>query len=239
VPTEPPVVLAIECSNPGLGAGVALGRVAASVAVETLASVDLPEDRSASEALAPAIEAARRAAGLDPGDLGAVAVSAGPGGYSGTRVSVAMAKAIAESVGRLRGRPVACYGVPTARVAWLGVAAAARSAGPVAVALGWKRESAWLTRFDPSGRTPGGALVGLADMTLSPAETLVAEEAVADRLATVGAVNDRAAVAPPRLGAAAVMEACVWEAPTDALSLLPLYPREPEAVTKWRDRGAR
>jgi len=50
--------------------------------------------------LAPAIEELLKSASLVPGDLGAIAVSSGPGSYTGLRVGSSTAKAMAYSLGR-------------------------------------------------------------------------------------------------------------------------------------------
>jgi hypothetical protein len=44
-------------------------------------------------------------------------------------------------------------------------------------------------------------------------------------------------VAPPALGAEAVLIASRFREAVDPALANPIYPREPEAVTKWRDRA--
>ncbi|NGX62074.1 MAG: tRNA threonylcarbamoyladenosine biosynthesis protein TsaB, partial [Chlamydiae bacterium] len=56
----------------------------------------LPEGLRSSQYLFPAIEAGLQSLSLAPRDLGAVAVTVGPGSFTGVRVGVATAKGIAK-----------------------------------------------------------------------------------------------------------------------------------------------
>src|SRR6185295_10090138 len=92
--------------------------------------------------LLPAIDRLFRRAGLSPADLrgGAVAVSAGPGGFTGLRIAIAAAKMLAETL------QVRLIGVPSALVA----AEAHAGEGPIIVALACKNETFWCTRLERS-----------------------------------------------------------------------------------------
>jgi tRNA threonylcarbamoyladenosine biosynthesis protein TsaB len=81
-------ILALETS--GL-----TGSVAAAIDDKVLAEIDLgPRQRSA-QSLAPAIKAILEQLGWQPRDVGLVAVTAGPGSFTGLRVGVATAKVFA------------------------------------------------------------------------------------------------------------------------------------------------
>ena len=99
VPTTPDLTLAIETSNPANGPGeVAIGaRAAEGTSVLAIEQVT-PRGRH-DDALMPAIDAALKRAGATPRDLKRVAVSVGPGGFTGLRIAVATAKVIAEATG--------------------------------------------------------------------------------------------------------------------------------------------
>jgi tRNA threonylcarbamoyladenosine biosynthesis protein TsaB len=85
-------VLAIECSDRG-------GSVAALDGGRTVAEQSLPADRRSAQSLAPAIDELLRSLGWSAGNVQLVAVTQGPGSFTGLRVGVTTAKALAFSVG--------------------------------------------------------------------------------------------------------------------------------------------
>lgn len=197
--------------------------------ITPLAMVRVGTDES--RGLLPSIDRCFREASLAPDALrepGArIAVSIGPGGYTSVRIAVTAAKLLSEATGAL------CIPVPTARV----VAARVTSDTPFAVGLASKRESAWFAVFEVTGE---------------PRCTLgIADEAVVARLRAEGVgllVIDGHApgrvvelareasirVEPPVFDAGACATLGATLEPIDPLALEPIYPREPEAVTKWR-----
>jgi hypothetical protein len=68
---------------------VALGRVVTGVGAELLAREPLRSDHRHEDDLMPAIDRLFRAAGASPKDIRRVAVSAGPGGFTGLRSAIA------------------------------------------------------------------------------------------------------------------------------------------------------
>ena len=85
-------ILAIETAT--IEVGVALGDESGP-----LATVTVRPGRRQAETLHPAIEDVCRIAGVSLGELGAVAVDIGPGLFTGLRVGVAAAKALAGGLG--------------------------------------------------------------------------------------------------------------------------------------------
>src|SRR5690242_6997614 len=86
------LILALETSD--LGGSIALfddGELLKYAALE-------PPQRSA-RWLAPAIDGALREAGREPREIGLVAVTTGPGSFTGLRVGVTTAKTLAYAVG--------------------------------------------------------------------------------------------------------------------------------------------
>ena len=181
--------------------------------------------------------------------IGCVAVSAGPGGFTGLRMSIAAAKGLAQ------GMNIPTVAVPSALV----VAHAVSSAGlgdagadgvrALDIALAAKRDSFWLTRLerassgwsirwqglcDAAGYVPSENALLVADEHLDPAATALATERGIRRI-------------QPRWCAAscgfAALDLVAGEHRDahygDAQGLQPLYPREPEAVTLWRARAAK
>lgn len=234
--------LAIEISNPsadpgdaGVGPGVALGRVIDGVPAraELLGVEALAPDRRHDDDLMPAIDRLFRRVGKGPGDVARVGVSIGPGGFTALRIAVAAAKMICEATG------CACAGVPSADVVARRVVAAP---GRFAVALASKDQTAFVTTFDAAATPDGpGRIVSSADLDGLDISLLIADRflppAIRDRATELGI-----AVRPPVFDPGACLEASVGAPAVDPLELLPLYPRLPEAVVKWRllhpERGA-
>lgn len=218
------LTLAIETSNPtGGGAGVALVRDGLAIAAEALQAGARHDD-----ALMPAIARVCTRAGVKPGDLQRVAVSIGPGGYTSLRIACATGKMICAVTG------AQCVAVPTASALCVQVDAE----GEVIVALAYKREDCWVHRFQQGGEPTGGD-AGLMSMAkfgalLGDGVTLVADDAIAELLRATGASLNRVRVLVPRFDAEAVARVADQLVPIAPERLVPLYGREPEAVTKWR-----
>ncbi len=85
-------VLGIETSS-------SRGGVTAVDGGRTLAEVELPDKRHHAQALFPAVEECLEAASLELGQLEGLAVSAGPGSFTGLRVGMACAKGLAWAAG--------------------------------------------------------------------------------------------------------------------------------------------
>ena len=103
-----PLVLGIETSCDETGAGIVRGRellaneIASSVAEHARFGGVVPEvaSRAHLEAMVPAVDRAIEKAGIKPGDIDAVAVTAGPGLAGALLVGVAAAKAYAYALGK-------------------------------------------------------------------------------------------------------------------------------------------
>lgn len=226
----PDLVLAIETSNPSswtpaapVMPGVCLGRrTAAGLEVLAVAPVD-PRERD--DQLMPAVDQAFRTAGAGPRDLASVAVSVGPGGFTAVRIAVTVAKMLAHA------RGAAVIPVPSAAVA-------ARSArpgpGPFAVVLASKGEDAFVTRFE-SPETPSGpgAIADASALAALGITRLVADQFLPPSFAA-WASSAGVAVEAPVFDPRACLAASLTLPPVDPFALAPLYPREPEAVRKWR-----
>jgi tRNA threonylcarbamoyl adenosine modification protein YeaZ len=225
------LALAIETSNPsayegtGPGPGVALG-VLVNGALSPLGVESIPADRPHDDDLVPAIDRLFAQHGRRPADLDRVIVSTGPGGFTALRIAVAAAKMICEATG------AACVGVPSAEVVALRVREAR---GAFAVALSSKGRSAFVTRFAAPHAPDGpGTLAEAENLERLGIALLIADRFLPDpmreRCATLG-IEVRTPVFDP----AACLEAGAARAPVDPVSLLPFYPRLPEAVVKWRE----
>lgn len=87
------LILALDAATAVCGAALARGEEVLAEYAERL-----PDRRHAARLL-PLAQAALAAAGLHPRDLAAVAVTRGPGSYTGVRLGVATAKALAFALG--------------------------------------------------------------------------------------------------------------------------------------------
>lgn len=246
-------ILALEISNPGAGVrsgggaqasgpGVALGRVdvrggTEPVGIEWLKSPDagaagrfggLDDD------LMPAVARLFAGQGLVAREcLKAVAVSVGPGGYTSLRIACAAAKMIAEGAG------ASCIAVPTASAVAAGVGPEHWDR-PVAVALASKGESAWLQVFARGVAASEGRVMSgdEAARVIAGVGTLVAD---AHLPAAMRQSAERAGVRviEPVFSPLSVLGAARGLPEIDPAMCNPLYPREPDAVTLWRERKAR
>ena len=205
--------------------------------------------------LLPCIQRAMSAAAIKPRDLDAIAVSVGPGGFAALRMAVAAAKLMAEAAGAQRGAPLLCVGVPTAAVVRVGAVLDGTVDASLSawVALGAKGESVYLTTFGPLtnanalaqatanaapvdkvesiGLTTAGGPI-FAGALLGDKHTpawLIAHARTAD-------VHHRGTPCPIFSNASprACLIASAWYPRIDPVELLPLYGREPEAVSLWR-----
>ncbi len=139
VPDAPePVLLALETATDRCG--VALVRGDRLLVAQT---IELP--RSHAEWLAIMIADALRYARLEPKALNAIAVSMGPGSYTGLRIGVSAAKGLCFATG------AALLGVPTLEAIALGALPFVDAGDTIAVALNSRREEVYLALFEARG----------------------------------------------------------------------------------------
>lgn len=220
------LILAIETSNPASGgatssAGVALAGWSDQgdvhpIDIEWLRTVGRHEDD-----LMPAVDRLCRRAGVKADRIARVAVSIGPGGYTGLRVAVTTANLLAA----VSGADV--VGIPT------GEALALRATGPnpVGICLAVKGQSIWVHVVPGSG---GGKLVRASEFASLGIQSLVADSFLPPATRN-WAEAAGVGVQPPHYDPLAVAEIAASVA-SEGL-VLPLYAREPEAVTRWRARN--
>ncbi|MBI1189185.1 MAG: hypothetical protein GC200_00670 [Tepidisphaera sp.] len=240
------LTLGIETSNPsarvgddaGWGPEVALAW-AGPEGVRLVDREGLDLSNPHDDDLLPAIARLCARAGVKPREIGRVAVSIGPGGFTATRIAVAAGKMIAEVTGAL------CVPVPSAWVAACQAMRAAPFEGGLAVALAVKGATAFVTEFD-AGEFPiargHGVLRTREELMELPGRgvgTLLGDrfllDLVGDSLAGVRGLTVRGM----GFDALSCIEMAGLSAPVDPAALVPMYPREAEAVTKWRELKAR
>jgi tRNA threonylcarbamoyladenosine biosynthesis protein TsaB len=224
-------ILAIEAST-------ARSSVALLDGDRVLASASLGVPRRHGEFLTPAIRFCLDHAGLELDRIGGIAVGTGPGLYTGLRVGIATAQAIA-----------AARGLPTIGVSGLDVLAfrARHTRRLICAAIDARRGEVFWALYRPS---PGGVqLVG--ELRVSGVDALAAElEGLGEPCLVVGdaSLQDRqtlervAAVAAPSWPDAAdlaelVHPRFVREETVRPEQLRPRYLRHPDAAIGWQARG--
>lgn len=227
------LVLGIETSNPS-------ALEADSRSRPGVALLNTTDDRCAIEPIATddphvddlmgAISRLCQRESVPPNHIQRVGVSIGPGGYTATRLAVVVAKMICEATG------AACAPIETSRVV-IASLRATLALGRCAVALASKGETAFVTCFDHLGQMEGeGRLLSSDSLDADFPPTLVIDRfgppAILAKAQDLGIRLLR-----PEFDPGACARLALHANIADPLALLPLYPREPEAVTKWRARG--
>lgn len=185
--------------------------------------------------LMPAVDRLFRRAGLRPSDLALVTVSVGPGGFTGLRVAVTTAKMLAFTTG------AAIVATPSTFV----VAESIDSTGPIGVALAAKGDRAWFTRFRRERDQwiiEGDAAVVDADHAALDGLDRLAGDAFLPKTWRDRCRALHVPVVEPTFDPVACLRAgeraFSHGRRIDPASLVPLYAREPEAVTLWQARAA-
>jgi tRNA threonylcarbamoyl adenosine modification protein YeaZ len=250
-PRENDLALAIETSNPSTlaldgnvgGTVGAQARVVVGVALarwrgggwEELHTEAIAAPSPQHDDLAACVDRCAARAGCSPRDVRIVAVSAGPGGFTSVRIAIVTAKMIAEATG------AACVAVPTADAVAARFGFLRGPAANFAVALASKNADAFVACYAPGAARPRLlAPGGLCDATKLArlAETHQLTHLLADRFLPPAMLEHATTlglgIVEPVFHPLAVLDAALDHGPIDPAQLLPIYPREPEAVTKWR-----
>ena len=223
---ETALTLAIETSNPTAhegAAGVALVRVGEGVC-DVVAKMEVRSAERHDDPLMPAIDSIVRDAHFTPGDIQRVAVSVGPGGYTACRTAVTTAKIICRFTG------ASAIPVPSE----LGVHAALDPMPnePATICLAWKGAEVWARTFAPGEREAAapGRVVSIDALDDLSFGMLVCDDKLAASLPENRTI-------PIRFDPVAVARASAHLSAVDPMELAVAYPREPEAVRKWRELG--
>lgn len=228
-----PLILALDAA--GSAASVVVARGA-----EVLSRRHVPTAHGHAEILLPLVDAAMREAGLSPAALDLVAVTVGPGGFTGIRVGLAAARGIALATG------AGLFGATSFEAVAASLLAAGESAARWLVALESRREDLYVQLFDGGGRPLAppaavmpAALAGMPGLD-TEAPLLVAGDA-AERAAAAlqhpwmtRIASDSAQVAP----GAAILARRAWLAGVRSNPARPLYLRPPDVTPSPARRAA-
>lgn len=187
--------------------------------------------RGQSETLMPMIEEVMAEAGAVYADLDALAVTVGPGAFTGLRIGLATARGLALALN------IPCAGVTTLEAVAAAVPEAARRGRRLLVALDSKRDDLYVQMFGPSLAPlgPPAALMpaGLAGLADGEGPLLVAGDAVARAVAALADQGIAAEVAdsPGVPDAAQVARIAAGRPlPPAGTPPAPVYLRPPDAV---------
>ena len=220
-------VLAIDTATP-------VTSVAVGSSEGALASIAVRNDRAHAELLIPMVREALEHAGIEGSALRGIAVGTGPGLFTGLRVGVSSAKALAQA-----------WGLPMVAVSSLDVLAfACRHAGrAVCAAIDGRRGELFTATYRPSG----GGVERLGDYRVARPDELAAQlRALNEPVLVCGDGALRHADALTAAGGAVELAGPEWAVPsagallqlalprleggpaTDPLEVRPIYLRRPD-----------
>lgn len=225
------LILGLDCAGSACSAAVTEGATVLAASQEIMR-------RGQAERIVPMIRDVLQAADRTPGALDAVAVTVGPGAFTGVRIGIAAA----QGIGRAAGCPVVGVSVTQA----LAVAVPCEAGAVLAVVLDSRRADPFVEIYRPTeGRWQGdgpcalaGGLSSLAEALGDRTDTIIAGDLAEEALAALG-TGRVASVSPhPDPGNVAALAAQALAAGTPSPAV-PLYLRAPDVSAPSRDRARR
>ena len=190
----------------------------------------------------PQLERLFSLAGADRAEVAALAVSIGPGSFTGLRIGLTTAKTLAYAWGKtIVGVPTLealAYGCPCAD-GWVAALLDAQKGRVYRAIYRW--QAGRLCEISPVEIEPAAAVVG--ELAALPAPVMVVGESVREHLALLDATHGRVVAAPeaalmPRAAAVAMLGYEKWRqgAAVRPEELNPFYVRRAEAEELWERR---
>lgn len=221
-------LLALDAANAACSAAMRIDGA-------TVAALSEPMQRGQAEHLLPMAAEVLQRAGCAPLELDAVAVTVGPGAFTGIRIGLSAARAFGLAVG------VPVIGVTCFEI-WRH---ACRDEGRLVVALETKRSDVYLQAFDAAGAAvagPASLEPEAAPAWLPPGRWALTGDAAMRLVSVLGEADARLAIVAPAPAVDASTVAEVAEArigrdglpPPDAPPPRPLYLRPPDVNPKPR-----
>ena len=225
------VVLAIELSNPS--ASPVAHAVALFAGVEQgsalIGSMAIPDGIRSSDAVMVLVESLCAKHDVEPGDIARVLVSIGPGGYTALRIAATTGKVLAHTLG------CSLVAVPTALVAAAGIEKEYR---PALIALASKNQMAHCSVVNENGEVESVGVMDAARLESLGVKYLIGDshlpESFVERTRELGIELCRV-----DLDARHCLRASAGIEPVNPIEFGPIYAREPDAVTQWRERKAK
>jgi len=233
---DQPRIVAIETSG-------RQGSVAVAAGDDVLGMTRFASDHQHAAALLPSIGRLCETVGWRPGQIDEVYVSAGPGSFTGCRIGVALARALAQAVG------VRLVRVPTVDVLARNALDHAVPPRHLAVLLDAQRRQAYMARF----HLVGDAYCREDEVRMGDPKSLVAGLPGPCAVLGEGVAYHRHVVEAAGLE---ILPESLWPARAENVlrvgrslarrgayvainQLLPIYVRIPEAEERWRERHSR
>ncbi len=219
------IVLAIELSNPS--AASSAHAVALFSSDGLIGSIPVPDGLRSSDAVMVLIESLCKEHDIEPGDVSKIIVSVGPGGYTALRIATTTAKVLAHTIGCM------LVAVPTAFVAATAIEPKHR---PALIALASKNDLAHCSVLQADGQIES---VGIMDATKIDALNIrsIFADGYLPKSFSQCAQQLGIEIYPIVLDARHCLDASRGFSPVEPINLQPIYAREPDAITQWRERS--
>lgn len=179
----------------------------------------LADTRAHNERLMPTILEVMSEAGLELGNLDAIVAGMGPGPFTGLRVGMSTASALADALS------IPLHGVCTHDAIAHTALAGANEKGAALVATDARRKEIYWATYRAGQRLMGPAVSKPGDLTLEDIAQVIIPEKLADQLPEELATLPRSEGAPTAEGLVAVARLDADPAP-----FVPMYLRRPDAV---------